>query len=118
MKKVLLVEDNELNRRLFCDLLLILKVDVTTAENGTQALELLKEQTFDLILTDIYLPDISGIELTHKIRSDKSMAGIPVIAVTAAPRTKDAEEAFSEMDAVISKPIVVSDFMVTLTKFL
>lgn len=117
-KQVLLIEDNELNRRLFSDLLTILKVDVTTAKNGTDALKQLKEKKFDLVLTDIYLPDISGIELTHIIRSDERTASMPVVAVTAAPMTKDVEEAFSELDAVISKPIVVADFMVAVKKFL
>ena len=52
-KQVLLIEDNELNRRLFSDLLTILKVGVTTAKNGTDALKLLKEKKFDLVLTEL-----------------------------------------------------------------
>ena len=111
-RQVLLVEDNELNRRLFSDLLTILDVGVTAVENGTEALRVFKERKFDLILTDIYLPDISGVELTHIIRSKK------VVAVTAAPNIKAAEEFLSEFDAVIYKPIAVADFMATVKKFL
>lgn len=115
-RQVLLVEDNELNRRLFSDLLTILDVGVTAVENGTEALRVFKERKFDLILTDIYLPDISGVELTHIIRSNTD--GQKVIAVTAAPNVKAAEEFLSEFDAVIYKPIAVADFMATVKKFL
>ena len=96
-RQVLLVEDNELNRRLFSDLLTILDVGVTAVENGTEALRVFKERKFDLILTDIYLPDISGVELTHIIRSNTD--GQKVVAVTAAPNIKAAEEFLSEFDA-------------------
>ena len=118
-KTVLIVEDNELNMKLFRDLLQIHGYATIEARTGPEALERLTDHRPDLILMDIQLPEVSGLEVTQKIKADPELADIPVIAVTAFAMKGD-EERIREggCEAYISKPISVSHFLDTIRRLL
>ena len=90
-KKVLIVEDNELNMKLFHDLLEAQGYETLETREGLAALTLAREHKPDLILMDIQLPEISGLEVTKWLKDDESLAHIPVIAVTAFAMKGDEE---------------------------
>jgi len=118
-KKVLIVEDNELNMKLFHDLLEAQGYDILETREGLQALSLAREHHPDLILMDIQLPEISGLEVTKWLKEDEELASIPVVAVTAFAMKGD-EERIREggCEAYISKPISVSHFLDTIKRLL
>ena len=118
-KKVLIVEDNELNMKLFHDLLEAQGYDILETREGLQALALAREHRPDLILMDIQLPEISGLEVTKWLKEDDDLAHIPVIAVTAFAMKGD-EERIREggCEAYLSKPISVMLFLDTVRRFL
>tara|TARA_R100000455_G_C6268937_1_gene124504 strand:- start:787 stop:1164 length:378 start_codon:yes stop_codon:yes gene_type:complete len=118
-KKVLIVEDNELNMKLFHDLLEAHGYDVLGTRNGLKALELAREHRPDLILMDIQLPEVSGLEVTKWIKDDEELSAIPVIAVTAFAMKGDEERIRAGgCEAYMSKPITVTTFIETVQKFL
>ena len=82
-KKVLIVEDNELNMKLFRDLLEAHGIKAIETRDGLRVLELAREHAPDLILMDIQLPQISGLDVTKMLKQDEELKSIPVIAVTA-----------------------------------
>jgi len=82
-KQVLVVEDNTLNMRLIQDILEPLKHDVIEAKNGLDALDMLQQTRPDLILLDVLLPGINGIEVLKRIKSDPAIQSIPVVVMTA-----------------------------------
>jgi two-component system cell cycle response regulator DivK len=82
-KTVLIVEDNELNMKLFRDLLEAHGYQTSGTSNGFEALNLVRKMRPDLILMDIQLPQVSGLEVTRWIKDDPELRGIPVVAVTA-----------------------------------
>ena len=82
-KKILIVEDNELNMKLFHDLLEVHGYDTLQTKDGREVVNLAREHRPDLILMDIQLPEISGLEVTRRIKEDLELKAIPVIAVTA-----------------------------------
>lgn len=118
-KKILIVEDNELNMKLFRDLLEAHGYETLQTSEGLQALEIARKHQPDLILMDIQLPEVSGLEVTKWIKEDEELASIPVIAVTAFAMKGD-EERIREggCEAYISKPISVMPFMETIKSFL
>jgi len=118
-KKVLIVEDNELNMKLFHDLLEAQGYDILETREGLQALSLARAHRPDLILMDIQLPEISGLEVTKWLKEDEDLASIPVVAVTAFAMKGD-EERIREggCEAYISKPISVAHFLDTIRKLL
>ena len=118
-KKILIVEDNELNMKLFHDLLEAQGYDILETREGLQALSLAREHRPDLILMDIQLPEISGLEVTKWLKEDDELASIPVVAVTAFAMKGD-EERIREggCEAYISKPISVAHFLDTIRKLL
>lgn len=118
-KKVLVVEDNELNQRLFNDLLEISGAQVVATRDGEKVLELARTEKPDLILMDINLPQISGVELTLQLKADAELAGIPVIAVTAFAMKGD-EEKIREggCEDYITKPISVPLFLEKIKHYL
>ena len=83
MKKILVVEDNELNMRLFRDLLTAQGHEVLGTDDGMEALTLAREHKPDLIVMDIQLPEVSGLDVTKWLKEDDDLRSIPVIAVTA-----------------------------------
>jgi len=82
-KKILIVEDNELNMKLFHDLLEVHGYETLQTKDGREALQLAREHRPDLILMDIQLPEVSGLEVTRWIKADDELKSIPAIAVIA-----------------------------------
>jgi len=117
-KKVLIVEDNELNMKLFHDLLEAHGYATIQTRNGKDALELARKHRPHLILMDIQLPEVSGLEVTRWLKEDAELCSIPVIAVTAYAMKGD-EERIREggCEAYISKPISVIGFIQTVREF-
>jgi two-component system cell cycle response regulator DivK len=118
-KTVLIVEDNELNMKLFRDLLEAHGYRTLQTRNGIEALSLAREHQPDLILMDIQLPEVSGLDVTKWLKEDEALRHIPVIAVTAFAMKGD-EERIREggCEAYISKPITVSNFLETVRQFI
>lgn len=118
-KTVLIVEDNELNMKLFRDLLEARGHKVLESKDGMEALRLARSDKPDLILMDIQLPEVSGLEVTKWIKEDDELKSIPVIAVTAFAMKGD-EDKIREggCEAYIAKPIAVSSFLATVESFL
>jgi two-component system cell cycle response regulator DivK len=118
-KTVLIVEDNELNMKLFHDLLEAHGYNILQTRDGIEALKLARKHHPDLILMDIQLPEVSGLEVTKWIKEDDNMKSIPIIAVTAFAMKGDEEKIReSGCEAYIAKPISVSHFLETVQKFL
>ncbi|MCB1481012.1 MAG: response regulator [Rhodobiaceae bacterium] len=117
-KKIMIVEDNELNMKLFHDLLKANGFDVVGTHDGRQAVELARGERPDLILMDIQLPEVSGLDVTAWLKDDDELQHIPVIAVTAFAMKGD-EERIREggCEAYISKPISVGKFIETVKHF-
>ncbi|WP_420432081.1 response regulator [Hyphobacterium sp.] len=118
-KKVLIVEDNELNMKLFSDLLEAHGYETVGTDNGLNALDLARQHAPDLILMDIQLPEVSGLEVTKWLKDDDELSPIPVIAVTAFAMKGDEERIRQGgCEAYMSKPITVSVFIETIRRFL
>src|SRR6202166_5391549 len=118
-KTVLIVEDNELNMKLFRDLLEAHGYQTSGTSNGFEALDLVRKLHPDLILMDIQLPQVSGLEVTRWIKDDPELRSIPVVAVTAFAMKGD-EERIREggCEAYLSKPISVGKFIETVRRFI
>lgn len=113
-KTVLIVEDNELNMKLFHDLLEAHGYRTIQTRNGIEALDLVRTHRPDLILMDIQLPEVSGLEVTKWLKEDDELRSIPVVAVTAFAMKGDEERIRQGgCEAYISKPISVSKFIET-----
>lgn len=111
-RKVLVVEDNELNLRLFCDLLRAHDCSVEGVRDGREALDAARSFEPDLIVMDIQMPHVTGIELIEEIRADEELKPIPVMAVTAYAGKADEERARTAgADAYVSKPISLMRFV-------
>jgi two-component system cell cycle response regulator DivK len=118
-RKILIVEDNELNMKLFHDLLEVHGYDTVQTKDGREVLQLAKEHRPDLILMDIQLPEVSGLEVTRWIKEDDELREIPVIAVTAFAMKGDEEKIRSGgCEAYIAKPISIANFLQTIEKVL
>jgi two-component system cell cycle response regulator DivK len=118
-KRVLIVEDNDLNMKLFNDLLVAHGYGTLQTKDGTEALALARQYRPDLILMDIQLPEVSGLQVTQWIKSDDVLRSIPVIAVTAFAMKGDEEKIRDGgCEAYIAKPISVSSFLKTVERFL
>jgi two-component system cell cycle response regulator DivK len=118
-KTVLIVEDNELNMKLFNDLLEAHGYATLKTSHGIEAMELARAHKPDLILMDIQLPEVSGLEVTRWLKADDELKSIPVIAITAFAMKGD-EERIREggCEAYMSKPISVSKFIATVKTYL
>lgn len=118
-KTVLVVEDNELNMKLFHDLLEAHGISTIQTRNGNDVMDIARAQRPDLILMDIQLPEISGLDVTRLLKADEELRDIPVIAVTAFAMKGD-EQKIREggCEDYISKPISVTHFMETIQKYL
>ena len=118
-QKVLIVEDNDLNMKLFNDLLVAHGYDTLQTKDGVEALALARQHRPDLILMDIQLPEVSGLEVTKWIKEDKSVSMIPIIAVTAFAMKGDREKMRDGgCEDYIAKPISVASFLQTVERFL
>ena len=117
--KVLVVEDNELNLKLFTDLLQAQGYEVISTRDGVMVEELVRAHHPDLILMDIQLPEISGIDIIKWLKAQDDLRDIPVIAVTAFAMKGDEERIrASGCEAYLSKPISVMPFLETVKRFL
>jgi two-component system cell cycle response regulator DivK len=118
-KTVLIVEDNELNMKLFHDLLDAHGYRTLQTRNGMDALKLARDQRPDLILMDIQLPEVSGLEVTKWLKEDDELRRIPVVAVTAFAMKGDEERIRQGgCEAYISKPISVGTLIDTVRRFI
>ncbi|MCB1681311.1 MAG: response regulator [Alphaproteobacteria bacterium] len=118
-QKVLIVEDNELNMKLFHDLLEAHGIETIQTRDGRQAFGLAKAHKPDLIIMDIQLPEVSGLDITKMMKEDPDLKTIPVIAVTAFAMKGD-EQKIREggCEDYISKPISVSRFIEIVRRYL
>ena len=118
-KTVLIVEDNELNMKLFNDLLETRGCRVLQTRQGVEAMDLARKHRPDLILMDIQLPEVSGLQVTRWLKDDDDLRAIPVIAVTAFAMKGDEEKIRQGgCEAYLSKPISVAKFFETVDNFL
>ncbi len=118
-KRVLIVEDNELNMKLFNDLLEANGFVTIQTRSGVEAVALTRTHRPDLILMDIQLPEVSGLEVIRWIKDDESLRHIPVIAITAFAMKGDEEKIRQGgCEAYLSKPISVVKFLETVRFYL
>ena len=111
-KRVLVVEDNELNLKLFCDLLRAHDFTTEPVRDGREAVEKARAFTPDLIVMDIQLPHVSGLELIERIKADQALGATPIMAVTAYAGREDEDRIRAAgADAYVSKPISVARFV-------
>ncbi|MCG5237312.1 MULTISPECIES: response regulator [Xanthobacter] len=117
-KTVMIVEDNELNMKLFHDLLEAHGYRTVETRSGVEAVELARAHRPDLIIMDIQLPEISGLDVTRKLKADPELRAIPVVAVTAFAMKGDEERIRAGgCEAYLSKPISVAKFLQTVRQF-
>ncbi|MCW6508026.1 response regulator [Lichenifustis flavocetrariae] len=118
-KTVLIVEDNDLNMKLFSDLLEANGYGTIQTRNGVEAVGLAREHMPDLILMDIQLPEVSGLQVTQWLKDDEALKHIPVIAITAFAMKGDEEKIRQGgCEAYLSKPISVVKFLETIRNFI
>jgi len=114
--KILLVEDDKINRLIVNNILKRQNVNLTKVENGVQAIEILKKESFDLILMDIQMPDMNGIEATNIIRNELKMR-TPIIALTANSFGSEIDEVMEVgMNDYLIKPFEEQDLINVITK--
>ena len=120
MKKVLIVEDNDLNLKLFHDLLIIKKCEIIISKDGADIINIVSKESPDLILMDIQLNSgISGIDLIKKLKNKAATKHIPIIAITAFARKSDEELITkSGCDMYISKPVSIKHFFQAIDSFI
>ena len=111
-KRIMVVEDNDLNRRLFCDVLKANGFDVDPVADGDQVIETARGSSPDLIIMDIQLPGVSGVDLIAEAKQDQSLKHIPVLAVTAFAAQGDEERIRSAgASGYLAKPVSIMPFM-------
>jgi two-component system, cell cycle response regulator DivK len=116
--QILVVEDNERNMRLFCDVLRASGFRTLEATTGESAVEVALEHAPDLVLMDIQLPDIDGIEALGRLRADDRFASAPVLALTAQAMEGDRERFLAAgFDGYLSKPVDIADFVTTVKRY-
>jgi len=112
LAKILIVEDNALNIKLFCDLLAAHGHEPQAVTDSRQALDAAREFIPDLVITDIQLPHVSGLELIRLIREDDSLKAVPIMAVTAYASVGDEERIRAAgAESYVTKPISVARFV-------
>ena len=118
-KTILIVEDHELSMKLFNDLLQTRGYRILQARDGAEGLKLARQQRPDLILMNIHLPKISGLEVMKWIKADDDLMAIPIIAVTALAMKGDEEKIRrgGGCEAYITKPISIRNFIETVERF-
>jgi len=118
-KTILIVEDNELNMRLFNDVLQASGYQTLQTGDGSEAVTLTEEHRPDLILMDMRLPGISGLEAAQLIKAKSELRHIPIVAVTASALKGDEEKILAGgCDGFIPKPISIPSFLATVALFL
>jgi len=116
---ILVVEDNEKNRKLVRDVLMFKGYEVIEAETGEEGIRLAQARRPSLVLMDIRLPGIGGIEALRRLRADRTTRGIPVMAMTASVMTEERQTILGAgFDAYQGKPIKVKDFVAAVEQLL
>lgn len=119
MAKILIVEDNALNIKLFCDLLAAHNHQPEAVTDSRLALDAARAFAPDLVITDIQLPHVSGLELIRLLRADAELKSVPIMAVTAYAGQGDEERVRAAgAQAYVSKPISVARFAATVDELL
>ncbi|WCT77676.1 response regulator [Novosphingobium humi] len=118
-KRIMVVEDNDLNRKLFCDVLKSQGFTVEPVGDGLEALDKARAFVPDLMIMDIQLPNISGLELIEGAKADPLLRAIPVLAVTAYAGKGD-EDRIREAgaDGYLAKPVSIGPFMAAVKRLL
>ena len=117
--KVLLTEDNEINQQVARELLEKADLIVTIANNGKEAIEKVEGSEFDLVLMDVQMPEMGGLEATGCIRKNPRFRNLPIVAMTAQAMTGDREECIEAgMDDYITKPIDINELYSALVKWI
>ena len=118
-KKVLIVEDNELNLKLFKDILSAHDIASVETRDGRDALAIAEREKPDLIIMDIQLPHISGIDIIKDLKKDTKLRMIPIVAVTAFALQADKEAILATgCESYLSKPIAIKEFVDVLSEYL
>jgi two-component system, cell cycle response regulator DivK len=118
-RSVLIVEDNPLNMKLFSAMIASQGYDVLQAIDGPGGLDMARQQHPDLIIMDIQLPGMSGLEVTHSLKAEADTRDIPVIATTAYALRGDEEKIrASGCDGYMAKPIAISEFLELVRSFM
>jgi two-component system cell cycle response regulator DivK len=116
---VLVVEDNPLNMKLFCAMIGAQGYEVLQAGNGSAALAVAHRRHPDLIIMDLQLPDMSGLDVTHELKAADDTHEIPIIATTAyASAGDEAVIRASGCDGYMAKPIAISEFLALIESFI
>jgi two-component system cell cycle response regulator DivK len=116
--QVLVVEDHEKNMKLFRDVLLAAGYRPLEATTGEEAVAVAAEHSPDLVLMDIQLPDIDGVEALGRLRADRRTASLPVLALTAQAMEGDRERFLAAgFDGYLSKPVNVVDLVATVARY-
>jgi two-component system cell cycle response regulator DivK len=116
--QILVVEDNEKNMKLFCDVLQATGYRTLEATTGGEAVALAAEHSPDLVLMDIQLPDIGGVEALGRLRADERTASVPVVALTAQAMDGDRERFLAAgFDGYLSKPVNIADLIATVKHY-
>jgi two-component system, cell cycle response regulator DivK len=116
--QILVVEDNERNMKLFRDVLHASGYRTLEAATGERAVELALEHRPDLVLMDIQLPDIDGVEALDRLRADERFSSVPVLALTAQAMEGDRERFLAAgFDGYLSKPVNIAEFVATVKRY-
>jgi two-component system, cell cycle response regulator DivK len=117
--RILVVEDNPLNLKLVRDVLQVAGYEVLEARSGEEGLEVARAAVPDLVLMDLQLPGIDGVEALRRLRGDPAIADVPVVAVTAFAMAEDRTRAYAEgFDGYLAKPISVRSLPTQVAGFL
>jgi CheY-like chemotaxis protein len=115
-KKILVVEDDDMNFVYLTQIFKIMKGNITRAKNGKSAIQLAQKENFDIILMDLKLPDINGIEVTHQIRQFDPH--VPIIAQTASRTPDETDDALDAgCNEILVKPYTLNDFSEIISKY-
>ena len=118
-KRILIVEDNPLNMKLFAAMITAEGYQVLQAIDGPGGLDLARRQHPDLIIMDIQLPGLSGLDVTHSLKADAATRDIPIVATSAFTQPEDIERArASGVDSFMAKPIAISEFLDMIAAFM
>jgi two-component system cell cycle response regulator DivK len=116
--QILIVEDNDKNMKLFRDVLIAKGYRTLEATTGEQAVTLAAERSPDLVLMDIQLPDIDGVEALGRLRADGRTTSVPVLALTAQAMEGDRERFLAAgFDGYLSKPVDIAEFIATVNLY-
>ncbi len=117
--KIFIVEDNELNMKLFCDLLISHGYEINFTHDGSKAIEMIRKFMPNLILMDVQLQGISGLDIIKQIKDDKYIGAIPIIAITAFAMKDDKDRILSSgCEGYMAKPISIEPFFELIANFI